>query len=406
MNRTPTNTAGQSNTTFVLTSLALLITSGVLSAGPLSPPAGPVTNTGKALAEVEPRTAVNATNTPGDNDASPSLFKITQPGSYYLTGNVAGVVGKYGIEIASSGVTLDLNGFELLGVPGTLDGVIVTSGVPRNIAVSNGSVRNWGGNGADLRIANTCRIEGVLASGNAGVGIAAGPYSVISNVTARNNLFGISAGDSSVITGCTANSNTSAGFGAGVGCTIANCTASFNAGPGFDVLSGCTIVNCTAANNTDFGFTTGSGATVTSCTAHNNSGVGIAVTTASTVSDCTVSSSSRDGIRCASRCLIRNNTCNGQGGGLGLSAGIHATGSGNRIEGNNCSNADRGIDVDSDSNFIVRNTCSGNTLNWTIAAGNVVGTIVDRTSTGNAAIIGNSAPSSLGTTDANANFTY
>ncbi len=389
-------------TVLTLAALAILATGAALYAGPLTPPPGAVAPTPGP----EPRTAVNATNTPGDNDASPSFFKITQPGSYYLTGNIAGVVGKYGIEIATSGVTLDLNGFELLGVPGTLDGVIVTSAVPRNIAVINGSIRNWGGAGVTLANANTCRIDGVLASGNAGTGIAAGPYCVISNVTSRNNLVGISAGDSSVITGCTANSNTSGGFGTGSGCTIANCTASFNSGAGFDVLSGCTIVNCTAANNTDFGFNTGSGATVTSCTAYNNTGIGIAVTTTSTVSDCTVSASPRDGIRCASRCLIRNNTCNGQGGGFGLSAGIHATGGGNRIEGNNCSNSDRGIDVDSDGNFIVRNTCSGNTLNWTIAASNVVGPILDRTSTGNVAIIGNSASSSLGSTDANANFTY
>jgi len=66
-------------------------------AGPLDPPAGPVTSTYKTLTEVEPRTAINTTNTPGDAD---SLFKITQPGSYYLTGNITGVAAKHGIEIA------------------------------------------------------------------------------------------------------------------------------------------------------------------------------------------------------------------------------------------------------------------------------------------------------------------
>ena len=45
-------------------------------AGPLDPPAGPITATYKTLAEVEPRTAINATHTPGDAD---SIFKITQP---------------------------------------------------------------------------------------------------------------------------------------------------------------------------------------------------------------------------------------------------------------------------------------------------------------------------------------
>src|SRR5438105_3055049 len=94
-----------------------------VSAGDLNPPAGPVAPTHKTLTEVEPRIAINATNTPGDAN---SLFKITQPGSYYLTGNITGVAAKNGIAIAASGVTLDLNGFDLLGVASSLDGVSVT----------------------------------------------------------------------------------------------------------------------------------------------------------------------------------------------------------------------------------------------------------------------------------------
>src|SRR6186713_1252076 len=78
--------------------------------GPLTPPLGPPAPTMKTLDQVEPRKPIDATNTPGDAD---SLFKITQPGSYYLTANVTGVNAKYGIEIAASGVTVDLNGFDL-----------------------------------------------------------------------------------------------------------------------------------------------------------------------------------------------------------------------------------------------------------------------------------------------------
>ncbi|MCH8150310.1 MAG: hypothetical protein IH987_20420, partial [Planctomycetes bacterium] len=37
-----------------------------VSAGNLNPPSGPVTPTMKTLTEVEPRIAINATNTPGD----------------------------------------------------------------------------------------------------------------------------------------------------------------------------------------------------------------------------------------------------------------------------------------------------------------------------------------------------
>src|SRR5216117_1440443 len=128
----------------------LVVVVGTLAslAGPLDPPAGPVAPTGKTLGEVEPRIAVNAANTPGDSN---SLFKITQPGSYYLTGNITGVANKHGIEIAASGVTLDLNGFDLLGAPGSLDGVsVTTAAVQSNITVFNGSVRAWGDKGIDL----------------------------------------------------------------------------------------------------------------------------------------------------------------------------------------------------------------------------------------------------------------
>ncbi|MCL4222042.1 MAG: hypothetical protein KJZ65_11815 [Phycisphaerales bacterium] len=57
-----------------------------LSAGPPDPPSGPVASSYKTLAEVEPRIAIKATNTPGDAN---SVFRITQSGSYYLAGDIA-----------------------------------------------------------------------------------------------------------------------------------------------------------------------------------------------------------------------------------------------------------------------------------------------------------------------------
>jgi hypothetical protein len=81
-------------------------------AGDLNPPAGPVAPTMKSLDDVEPRTAINAANTPGSAN---SVFRISQPGSYCLTGNVNGGAGLHGIQIESNNVTLDLNGFALMG---------------------------------------------------------------------------------------------------------------------------------------------------------------------------------------------------------------------------------------------------------------------------------------------------
>ena len=146
-------------------------------AGDLNPPPGPVMPTMKTLDEIfnetaaalgeattakdaaiaaqDPRTPIDATNTPGDAD---SLFRIALPGSYYLTGNVTGVAGKHGIEIAANGVTLDLMGFDLVGVPGSLAGVRETVDAT-DTAVVNSSVRNWA-IGVDLaaRGKSPCRI--------------------------------------------------------------------------------------------------------------------------------------------------------------------------------------------------------------------------------------------------------
>ena len=91
----------------------LAASAAVLAVGDLNPPAGAVAATGKRLTEIEPRIPISATTTPGDLD---SVFRIITPGSYYLTGNVAAAIGKHGIEIGTSDVSIDLRGFVVSGV--------------------------------------------------------------------------------------------------------------------------------------------------------------------------------------------------------------------------------------------------------------------------------------------------
>jgi hypothetical protein len=368
---------------------ALLITAAIatviwVNAGSLTPPGGPVSPTMKTLSEVEPRIAINATNTPGDAD---SLYKITQPGSYYLTGNIQGVAAKHGIEITAGGVTLDLNGFDLLGVAGSLDGVSTTVAGLTNIAVVNGSVRSWGDEGVDLGTlaAINCRVSGLLASGNTGTGI------LVDN--------------GCTVTNCSAYQNTVSGIIAGSGCTVSNCSAFLNTNSGISAGGGCTVSNCSAYQNITNGISVSSGCRVSNCSSSLNTGSGISTSSGSTVADCTARANALDGILCTSQCIIRGNNCATNGNG-GDGAGIHATGSDNRIEGNNCTAADRGIDVDAAGNIIVKNTCSGATIDWVIAADNVFGPIVDRRAPANAAVSGFAAASSLSSTDANANFSY
>ncbi len=402
---------------------ALLFTGAWLHAGPLVPPVGPIAPTPGP----EPRIAVSAANTPGDAD---SLFRITQPGSYYLAGNIAGAAGRHGVEVAASGVTLDLNGFDLSGVPGSLDGVFVNVGSPANIVVMNGSVRAWGGDGVDLQTAGAInsRIERVRAGGNGGHGILVAASTAVDGCTAGGNtLSGINTQNGCVVSRCAARGNTTQGILVGNSSTVSECVAELNTGIGISTGGGVAIVGCTAQSNSSNGFSLGAGATATGCAARlnvgdgifvdfgsavigcsvtSNGGHGIQAASNSLVSECTARANTNDGIRLVSGCIARGNACAVNGNGTADGAGIHVVGSDCLIEGNNCVTADRGIDVDAAGNTIIRNACAGNTTNWTIVANNVVGPILDRTAPASAAISGNSAPSSLGTTEPNANFTY
>lgn len=111
-------------------------------AGDLNPPAGPVSPTAKPLSEVEPRLAVSAESTPGDAD---NVFIITQPGSYYLAGDVDAGIGQNGIFIGSSDVTLDLNGFTLSG-QGAGKAVVVDG---QSVWIRNGAINGWGEGGIE-----------------------------------------------------------------------------------------------------------------------------------------------------------------------------------------------------------------------------------------------------------------
>jgi parallel beta-helix repeat protein len=354
-----------------------------LFAGPLNPPAGPIASTLKPLSDVEPRTAMNAANTPGD---ASSVFKITQPGSYYLTDNLTGVSGKHGIAIAASNVTIDLAGFGVLGAVGSLVGVFDSMG-DTGVVLRNGLVSGWGGSGVDLSSVDNTLVEGVISRSNGGFGIRAGSYSVIRFCTAGANAStGIIAFDGGVVESCVAVGNSSNGFAVGPGTVIRGCVARVNTSNGFN--------------------STSSSATVIDCTAYQNDGTGFNVAGGSTVERCVASQNGLDGITAGGACTLRDNACAGNGLAAAGGAGIHVTGSDCRVEGNNCTGADRGVDVDSAGNIIVRNTCSGNTTNWDLVANNVFGPIIDRTAPASPAVSGNAAASSLASTDANANFTY
>ncbi len=407
---------------------AILLAAGaLLTAGPLNPPAGPVAGTYKTLPEGEPRPAINATNTPG---SATGLFRITQSGSYYLTGNITGVLGKSGIEIASDGVTIDLCGFSLIGGGGSTDGIATAVGSLTDIAITNGSIRGWTGDGIDLatNFSTNTRICDVQTAGNGGVGIKVANNYIVERCGCRlNGGGGLSTAALGIVRECQAVNNSTVGMVVGQGATVAGCFSGFNLGVTDAIRTGgyCTIRNCTVDNSpgnglvvgdvstvtgcaitgcNQVGLQAGQGCTVVHCSVNFSQTINLTAATGSTVSDCTVQFGNLGGIECSSQCVVRNNLCSQNANGSGTGFNIHASGADNRIESNNCTQAGRGIKVDVAGNVIVRNTCSGNANNFDIAAGNVVLAVF--ASTNPAAILGGAGGVAPGSTDPSANFSF
>ena len=96
----------------VSSTCAIAALTPVVLAGPLDPPPGPVSPTMKTLDQVESRIPITLETTPGDDD---SYFKITEPGSHYVTGSLTVDEAKTIIEVSAGSVTIDLGGHVLDG---------------------------------------------------------------------------------------------------------------------------------------------------------------------------------------------------------------------------------------------------------------------------------------------------
>lgn len=184
--------------------LILLTTATFLHAqGPLTPPGAPAP-TMKSLDQVEARRPIPPSP---DTPVSGPHYTITEPGSYYFTGNVTVTDGP-GIVIEADNVTLDLNGFTLAC---SASSQVSASGIDAGSA----------GHGSNLTIANgniisksTVYFSGTTAAGWY-YGIAVGPIATpeIHNLKVSGMVIsGIYAAAGSVFQ-----------------CSVSNCTAGIRA---------------------------------------------------------------------------------------------------------------------------------------------------------------------------------
>lgn len=350
-----------------------------LAQGSLTPPGAPAP-TMKTLDQIEPRTPIGTTTTPGDATA---LYIINKPGSYYLTGSITGVVGKAGIRIETPSVSLDLMGYSLVGVPGSLRGITVVGG--EGYSFRNGSILNWGDDG--LNAGGGALVESVNVSGNGVHGIRTGAKSrvvkcaasnqgslgiflagngQVSDCVANNNAQGIYVDAGSTVVSSSAFNNTVYGIHVGDGCVIKNCATSYNDVGG--ILAGDhSVVSDTACSvNEGSGISAGNGCIVSRCTASKNGtgtlGVGIITGNQGIVSDCIVVSNRNVGVYVGADCMVARNHVSHNGVGA-AAAGIQVTGNNGRIEDNNVrNNSGDGVFVEAAAtgNLVVRNISGGN----------------------------------------------
>ncbi len=372
--------------------LSAVLCAGAAGAGPLDPPAGPISPTNKTLQEVEPRTPISSSTT------------ITQPGSYYLTNDIN--TNFRGVEIEATGVTLDLNGFTING-----DGVgtaseigVLVSGADNElpVVIRNGFVRNFTGDGISTSnsdvplvvhnvhvvdcltgidsvgpaqfvdcVVRNCAGDGFRIS-SSGIGLIARcvaedngsdgfqlDNAVARDCVATNNVDrGFTVSQDSLLIGCVATLNFN-GFVASAGSTFKDCLAASNTVTGFTGSFSSSFTDCVARNNGDDGFIAGNGATFTGCTARLNGAAGFDAGTANVFTNCAAVNNDGDGFNLNSDCRINFCVADNNGSGGPTFAGIRGS-SDCTIDSCTVTDNPTGI-ISGVGALVIRNAAAGNT---------------------------------------------
>lgn len=269
--------------------LFLCATDTFAQGGPLEPPGPPAVGVYKTLQEVEPRTALfQGINTPAVGSTESDVFVIKQPGSYYLTGNIKlpdveeGLA--IGVLVESSGVTLDLNGFEIVGNGrATVDYGVIVLPPAVQVKIVNGMIRDCdtgifsyedNGSADSIRVRDCefgIRVESYWTINDCHVensnyaGFSVDSYSTIKASSSRLVLNGDGFFCSSRVTisDCISYSSRN-GFRGGALCTVRNSLVIFSGDSGFQFGQSAVIEDCRVEDG-DGGISTSADSQVSRC---------------------------------------------------------------------------------------------------------------------------------------------
>lgn len=338
--------------------------SKLAQAGPLSPPAGPVMPTGATLSEISERIArtsagvaeprVPVTSLPGSAGA---VHVISQPGSYYLTGDIQGVSGKNGMEITASDVTIDMRGHSLVGTPGAGMGVEIAGGLFRP-CLRNGQILRWPGGATQCGpFVRGMILDGISVrdcGGYAGADAGAQATVVNSQFFSSGSDLGLSCAEGSLIASCLA-----------YGCNV-----------GLATVGRSLFANCVASGNS-IGIKSSFFSQIVDCVCHQNGGPGIFAEF-----DCLVE-----------RCYVRDNGAGIVSHGGGCVRGCYASanqtgiaGSEIHLEGNVVVAGQTGIST-SGRSMVIGNRARLVPTPYAFGSGGAYGPIVDVTGAGDIAAV-------------------